>query len=430
MNMEPFTVALADPLWIGHHPMYFTQFAASFLRNGARVICLCPEPDAAHREFAGAWKTGNPWETGHTEEISGRIHFRHLAAGARSFFNGRFEGDPLRTFQRWRTVAARLAEAEAATGWHTDLVYFPYLDSYLRFLPFPIIPDLLLGRRWSGLYFRNHHFAGPASLRKTVRDFLKGDALVRSELCAGIGTLDERFIPEMERACGKNVVPFPDFTHTGLPPEPSALARNIKARAGDRKIIGMIGLERRKGVLTMIRTARLAAEKNVPAFFVCAGAIHLGEFTNEERMEISAAADAANVYLDVSAGRLPTEVEFNSLFSHFDIAWAAYENFHGSSNTLGKAAAFRIPCIATADECIGNRVRTYRIGKTLAAPTPENALAAISALIAAPLADPGFPAYERDHSLKRLDELLGGLIDRRPPAEIPAENPHVASIPA
>ena len=32
------TVALVDPLWVGHHPMYFSQFTASFLRLGAFVI--------------------------------------------------------------------------------------------------------------------------------------------------------------------------------------------------------------------------------------------------------------------------------------------------------------------------------------------------------------------------------------------------------
>ena len=48
------TVALVDPLWIGHHPMYFTQFAASFLRAGADVIGLCPEPEIASRDLSAA----------------------------------------------------------------------------------------------------------------------------------------------------------------------------------------------------------------------------------------------------------------------------------------------------------------------------------------------------------------------------------------
>jgi hypothetical protein len=114
------TVALIDPLWIGHHPMYFNQFSASFLRNGARVIGLCPEPDAARENFHRATREGTDGE---------RIWFSHLPAGKRSFFNGRFEGDPARTFARWKRAADWLTQAEAESGWRADLVYFPYLDS-------------------------------------------------------------------------------------------------------------------------------------------------------------------------------------------------------------------------------------------------------------------------------------------------------------
>ena len=129
-------MALIDPLWVGHHPMYFSQFTASFLRCGARVIGLCPEPEAALRR---------PRRASVDAETAGKlgalVHFHKLPTGKRSFFNGRFEGDPLRTFSRWRSAADTLADAEAASGMRADLVYFPYLDSYLRFLPFPIVPD-------------------------------------------------------------------------------------------------------------------------------------------------------------------------------------------------------------------------------------------------------------------------------------------------
>lgn len=86
------TVALIDPLWIGQHLMYFSQFSASFLRCGADVIGLCPEPLAAMRDLAKAVDD----ET--AAGLTSRVFFHELPAAKRSFFNGRFEGDPLRTF--------------------------------------------------------------------------------------------------------------------------------------------------------------------------------------------------------------------------------------------------------------------------------------------------------------------------------------------
>ncbi|RYD31774.1 MAG: hypothetical protein EOP87_14090, partial [Verrucomicrobiaceae bacterium] len=183
------TVALIDPLWIGHHPMYFTQFTASFLRSGANVIGLCPDPYAAMEDLRGA--LGEDAVKG----LKKRVYFHELPSGKRSFFNGRFEGDPLRTFLRWKNASDILADAEAVSGMRTDLVFFPYLDSYLRFLPFASIPELVMNRPWSGLYLRNHHHGEKTSIKKALRLLAKGDEILRSRQCPGIGVLDERFIP-------------------------------------------------------------------------------------------------------------------------------------------------------------------------------------------------------------------------------------------
>ena len=39
------TVALVDPLWVGHHPMYFSQFTAAFLRRHPEI----PRIKCGHR---------------------------------------------------------------------------------------------------------------------------------------------------------------------------------------------------------------------------------------------------------------------------------------------------------------------------------------------------------------------------------------------
>ncbi len=374
--------------------MYFSQFTASFLRSGARIIGLCPEPEAAMADLRKAVDA----ET--AESLADRVHFHRLPAGKRSFFNGRFEGDPVRTFSRWRTAADTLADAEAESGLHADLVYFPYLDSYLRFLPIPAVPGFLLNRPWSGLYLRNHHHGETPSLKKSLRLLAKGDAIFRSSQCLGIGVLDERFIPAMEKPGGIRITAYPDVTQADLPAVPYPPALEIQRKAAGRTIVGMIGLERRKGFLTVLRTAKLAREAGRPYYFVCAGTFYPQEFTAEEQAEIQQLSRAIgvgeidNLYFNPAAGRIPNEADYNSLFRTFDIAWAAYEGFEGSSGTLSKAAAFEIPCLATAGECVGNRVETYRIGLTIPEGNADHALAVIPALAAG--TDLGGNRYHRD----------------------------------
>jgi glycosyltransferase involved in cell wall biosynthesis len=403
-------IVVAVPIWIGHHPMYLAQFTAAFVRLGAHVIALSPEPEDARQEICRAVPADIAGDLEKYVTI-GKIH-----EARRSFFGGRFEGDPVRTTQRWIQIRREIGRIEDRLGRRVDLVYFPYLDTYLRFLPISFAPELLLSRPWAGLYLRNHHHGATTSLKQAATMLGKGDALLRSGSCRGIGVLDERFIPQMECFTGKTVQMFPDFTDTTLPLEPSPLTRQILAKAGGRTIIGMIGLERRKGVLTLLRAAEMAKLRELPYYFVGGGRIFQQEFTAEEWDWITTLADGRleNLHLDLQAGRIPTEAEFNSLFSNFSIAWAAYEDFQGSSNTLGKAAAFRLPSLASKGGCVGHRVDAYGTGLTIPQGDAERALEAIEFLRedrdwnGQSLAL-RYEEFQTDHSLTRLDELLGQI---------------------
>jgi len=405
-------IAVVDPVWIGHHPMYFARFTISFLRLGAKVIALCPDPEDARAEILRAL------EPSVCSEID-RITFLEIPHSERSMFGGRFEGDPIRTATRWKKLGEVIRSAERELGQQTDLVYFPYIDAYLRFFPVSIAPEILLGKMWAGLYLRNHHFAGSSFPKRTLIHLAKGDSILRSESCLGVGVLDERFIPMMESFIGRTVTLFPDFTDTSLPPEPTTLASQVLAKANGRKIIGMIGLERRKGVLTLLRCAELSLQQGLPYYFVCAGRIFPSEFSEEEWSWVQklGAGDIPNLHFDPNTGRLPSESDFNSLFSTFDIAWAAYENFQGSSNTLAKAAAFEIPCLASENGCVGHRVNLHQTGLAIPEGNHLRALDAIPLLLepagwdGRPL-EPRYSDFRDQHSLGRLDILLGELLSK------------------
>ena len=46
-----------------------------------------------------------------------------------------------------------------------------------------------------------------------------------------------------------------------------------------------------------------------------------------------ASGEIDNIHFNPDAGRIPDEADFNDLFRTFDVAWAAYEGFQGSSGT-------------------------------------------------------------------------------------------------
>lgn len=407
MKQAP-TVALVNPLWVGHHPMYFGQFAAAFLRAGARVVGLCPEPEAAAAEIRLA-----------APDFAENALARRLESGRMSVLNDRFDGDPYHTFRRWQRAADAVRAAERETGRRVDLVYFPHLDPYLRFLPHPGVPAATLGKPWSGLYLRNHHHrpsGGP--LRHRLRLLAKGEALIRSSLNRGLGVLDERFIDPLAAHTGQRVEAFPDVTLTELPETTPALTRDILDRAAGRKIIGLVGLERRKGAHTMLEVADLAHADGRPWFFVFAGVYAPDEFPAVERAAFDAAArdlragKIDHVHFDPDAPRIATEPEFNALFSRFDLAWAAYHGFPGSSGVLGKAAAFEIPVIASRGECIGHRVESHRLGETVPEADARAAYRAIDRLLAAADSSRDFSGYRRAHGAARLDGLIADLLAR------------------
>jgi hypothetical protein len=197
--------------------------------------------------------------------------------------------------------------------------------------------------------------------------------------------------------------------------------RAILTQAAGRRIIGLISMEKRKGLLTLLRCALRAHELGEPWFFVATGPFLRQTFSPQELAfcdEVSrrvAAGEINNLHFDTSGTRIQDGAPYNSLFTAFDIIWAAYEGFEGSSNALTKAAAFQKPVIATAGECIGHRVEHYRLGHTFKQGDPEAALEAIRATLAGAhliggMLTPRFTDYHQLHCRARLDQIFRDLL--------------------
>ena len=412
LRNAPKTVALADPRWYGHHPTYFKEFTASLLRLGHRVIALCREPgELEPAARASCDELGlDPLEV---------LHIAPLDDPDRVYlFPGHFDHDPPSTVARWRCLRRALEAAEAASEWHADFVFLPWLDSYLRFQPSKILPSLILDRPWGGLYFRNHHFGETGGI---VRSFAKGDRGLRNRNCRAIGVLDERFSPAMEAASGRPVIAFPDITDETKPSEQGALAQEILKRAAGRKVIGMVGLEKRKGFLTMLRIAETVADKE-DWFFVAAGVYCPETCTAEERKfaesverRTNVTGELDNLHFAIPGERVQDGAEFNSLLASVDVIYAAYENFQGSSNALTKAAVLHRPLIATRGECVGNRVEEFGLGLTI----PQGDTAAGEEAIRRVLSGtdwdgeklrPRYGDYHAQHDRARLDSVFEEIL--------------------
>lgn len=399
LQTEP-TVALVDTRWEGHHPTYLREFSASLLRIGAHVLLLCRKSDEIISQLP--------------QEQRCRVHSHPFVHRNHGMIAPHRDHDPASTLLRWRATGNELRAAEKNSGRRADLVFFCYLDSYIRFAPFPVVPSFLLGRPWSGLYFRNAHLGKPdGSVTHLIRRAAKGDRILANSDCKAVCVLDERFNLALERICGHPVLAFPDITDETPPTTPCRKTREIMEKSAGRKIVGMISMEKRKGLLTFLRCAIRAHERGEPWFFAVTGPFMRETFSAQELSfcdEIAVRASSGgmdNLYFDTSGERIPDGAAYNTLFGIFDVIWAAYEGFEGSSNALTKAAAFRKPLIATAGECIGKRVECYQLGETIPEADVDAALEAIRKIVtneACP--ERRFAEYHRLHSRDHLDSMF------------------------
>lgn len=410
MPFERKTIVLADPRWAGHHPTYFAEFAASLLRQGHRVLALCPEPEEFRETAVGICErlALDPKET---------LWVGKLNDPNRAYLRPGHDHDPISTVLRWRFLRKAIDVVQAASGWQAEFVFLPWLDSYLRFQVTSRLPELVLRLPWSGLYFRNHHFSEPRSLWVSRA---KGDCTLRSPLCRHFGVLDERFVEAMEAESGKKAIVFPDITNEADAAELSPFAQEILAKADGRKVVGMVSLEKRKGFLTMLRIAERVADRE-DWFFVAAGMYGKSTCSEEEQAYVEdlaarvASGEISNIHLELPGGRINDGVEFNSLIKAFDVIYAAYEDFQGSSNALTKGAIFRRPLVATRGECVGGRVEKFGLGVTFDQGDVDQGEEAIRrTLVGVDWSDQPlalrYADYHEQHNRRRLDAVMAEIV--------------------
>lgn len=403
-------IVLADPEWIGHRETYFREFVLSLHRVGADVIALCP----------------NPTKLTSLGLDPSRLYGELLTEPQRLPLLRRLFQDPVNTHLRWRYLKRALHKAEAKVGRPADFLFLPWLDCYLRVSLSQKLASAQVDTPWAGLYFRPNHLVDEQLKIRTTTFFqaaAKGDGLLRSSNCRAVAILDETMRPALETTTRKPVILFPDITDESAPDPETPFARQIRERANGRKVIGLIGMEPRKGVTTMLKAADVAREKRLPWLFVLAGTSCLPQYSPSERRfieeHIAQSRDASsnsNVLFPDEFKPIPDGPAFNGVMDAFDVLFIAYHDFLGSSNVLTKSSILKKPVVSTELGCIAHRTKVHQLGLTIPQGDAEACCKAIEKLLQGvdwnekPL-HPQHGEYHSEHSRDALDRSMQRLID-------------------
>jgi len=281
-------------------------------------------------------------------------------------------------FDKWKLVSGMIRDKGLVTN-SPDLVFFPYLDTFLG--PYVKVAEIdkLLPYLWTGLYINPQNCRDKWPFSQVRKGILSPNHLLKSKNCRAIGAFDSLASKILQEETGKPVVTLPDMAD-GIEPNTNFwLAGSIREKARGRKVISLVGAQdRRKGLLTLMKTMDcLDAERY---FFVCAGKYNRSVFSAEEIRLIESTVVRHKDNLVFYTERIPGEADFNALILLSDILFAAYLNFSASSNLIGKAALFRKPIIVSKGFYMQELTEKFRLGVAIEQDNPGKLAEAIRQL--------------------------------------------------
>ena len=390
-------VALVDPYWSGHHPMYVRLFSRALLDLGHAVVALCPNPDAVREQLGD---TGGAWRG---------VAFRFPEEPIYYRLDPRARRQQIRRLAR---LGAALDAVEAGPGPTCDLVFLCYLDPFLG-------PGLSarsfarrLGRPFSGLYFQPWHLRMRTQWLWARVGPLDRDRVLRAPSCLAVGVLDEGIAGVLGRRLrGASVVCFPDLTESGSDAE-TPTVRMVREKARGRRVVGLVGsVDRRKGLVPIIHLC-----KELPdIFFLVVGRVVREAFAGRERAAVEDFLATPPENALVIDRFIESDREFNGLVGACDLLWGVYQEFSHSSNLLGKAAALHVPVLVADGYVMAERVQRYGLGLVVPEHGGERVLGLLRsgegfALRASPAFNAGCRAYAEAHSFERLKEAFARVI--------------------
>ncbi|MGE5458968.1 MAG: hypothetical protein ACM3NJ_00800, partial [Methanobacterium sp.] len=341
MDQRQKVIVLAEPMWTkGHYETQMQLFLSILLPRKCRVIILCAEPDRIME-----WLDNNMPE------------YQDAAFAAYFSVRERTEKTHYQSGQVWQYLADTVKNAEMVSGWKVDQVFITYLDVFINSSWRTLGVRVRFNYPWAGLYFLPSFVRQKSSFLKRAYRRINNMIFYRIKNCYGIGILDEgTYNPIKKLLKNRELIVFPDVTDERIPDSIPAEIAGIRARAGGRTIIGLIGLlQKRKGLLTFLQ----AMQETDPAetYFLLAGSLPLHEYSPEEQVLLQkylAEPEGDNWHFELNYIEDP--VMFNAYFCICDVIYIVYEDFYHSSGIMTKAAVFEKLMIAAKGYCMGERV--------------------------------------------------------------------------
>jgi glycosyltransferase involved in cell wall biosynthesis len=387
----------------GHHPTYLRIFSKAFLELGYKVIVFCLNPDDVSKWI----DLDCPQKKGYLYTIKVQKFkipkLPIIGSLPRS----------LEVLSRWQYTAKVIKEETEKIQIFPDLVFFPWLDSYLSYYLNNHIIDRIFPYYWTGIFFHPRNIRDEQHFLPILRTPLSHYAILKSPRCFGIGVLDECENMRIQQEINKKVILFPDITDEAPPNQNYEISRKIQAKANRRKIVGLVGsLSKRKGLLTLLEVAEKSIRDDW--FFVFAGKLETSSLSSKEMSIFLEVVESQPHNCFFHLERIPHESQFNSIINICNVLFAAYENFKSSSNILTKAAVFKKPVIVSEGFCMDERVKKYNLGVSIAEGDVNRCIEALAYLRSELDANfshlkPDFEEYASIQSVEKLRTSLSAI---------------------
>jgi glycosyltransferase involved in cell wall biosynthesis len=400
------TIAIIDWNWGGHHPVYFTHFAAALAESGAEVIPFCADP----KEF-----------TNRLTKLS--LHstvLSHIASAEKAISPWSSSFRPARwrrhydTYRFFQALGKQLDAWEQLHNRQIDLAFFACIyDIQFEFFRFA---ERSFGYCWAGLYLHARSFRLPGSLIPHTGRMPCPEKIFSSSTLRAVAVLDEGAVKPMQKITnGKPVLVFPDFTEDSLPANTNekGLIQKIHTFASGRPIISLIGhLHWTKGLTVFTEAARHPSLND--CFFFLGGELSWADTAKSIQLDLQHAWETAPNIL-THFQRITSESTLNSIIDGSDIISASYISFPNSSNILTKAAFFEKPVVVSDGFLMAERVREFHLGEIIPEGDSEALAGAIRRILALGYREElrkraRWEAYRQLHSLDRLKKAMHEVV--------------------
>jgi len=330
MNHMGNTLYICDPAGGGHHISYLVMLGRAFSRRFERIHILTGDVERLESELSRYAE----------KEEQSRIEIHPFSYKEKNIRLplGRFN-QLAEHVHRWYSTFRAVKKLERQTGDDADLVFLPWLDSYIRHYHnnwyvnryLPVVLGAIIHRPWSGLYFHPRFLRRPEKypmLYGGEEEVSTSDLFTKTG-CRGIFMLDE----ELKAPLQKELAPvpvrwLPDIPLTLERKDDWAPLRELKNIKKGRPVILLTGvLNRYKGVTEFVDLAARCRHKNW--LFVMAGQLSRGAFSDEELERIT---QSGLPNLHTMFEFIPREEHINELIATSDIIYCHYPEFTHSSS--------------------------------------------------------------------------------------------------